>query len=93
MKAIWNSTVVATSDATLVVEGNHYFPPDAIDKKYFKASKTTTICPWKGQASYYTLDVDGARNEDAAWYYRTPREAAEEFKDYIGFWRGVEVIE
>ena len=93
MKAIWNSTVVATSDATLVVEGNHYFPPDAIDKKYFKASKTTTICPWKGQASYYTLDVDGARNEDAAWYYRTPREAAADFKDYIGFWRGVEVTE
>jgi uncharacterized protein (DUF427 family) len=93
MKAIWHGTVVATSDATLVVEGNHYFPPDAIDKKYFKASKTTTICPWKGQASYYTLDVDGARNEDAAWYYRTPRKAAEEFKDYIGFWRGVEVIE
>ena len=93
MKAVWNGAVVATSDATRVVEGNHYFPPDSIDKQYFKASKTTTNCPWKGIASYYTLEVDGTRNENAAWYYRTPREAAADFKDYIGFWRGVEVIE
>ena len=93
MKAVWNGAVVATSDATRVVEGNHYFPPNSIDKKYFKDSKTTTNCPWKGIASYYTLEVDGTRNEDAAWYYRTPREAAAEIKDCIGFWRGVEVTE
>jgi uncharacterized protein (DUF427 family) len=93
MKAVWNGTVVATSDTTRVVEGNHYFPPDSIDKQHFKASKTTTNCPWKGIASYYTLEVNGSRNEDAAWYYRTPREAAAEIKDHIGFWRGVEVTE
>lgn len=93
MKAIWNGTVVATSDETRVVEGNHYFPPDSIDKQYFKGSKTTTHCPWKGIASYYTLEVDSARNEDAAWHYRTPRDAAAEIKDYVGFWRGVEVTE
>jgi uncharacterized protein (DUF427 family) len=93
MKAVWNGAVVATSDETRVVEGNHYFPPDSIDKRYFKNSKTATNCPWKGIASYYTLEVDGTRNEDAAWYYRTPREAAAEIKDYIGFWRGVEVTE
>ena len=66
MKAVWKSVVVADSDATRVVEGNHYFPPESIDRKYFKDSKTTTNCPWKGEASYYTLDVDGTRNEDAA---------------------------
>ena len=93
MKAIWNGAVVATSDATRVVEGNHYFPPDSIDSQYFKSSKTTTHCPWKGIASYYTLEVDSTRNEDAVWYYRTPREAAMEIKDYVGFWRGVEVTE
>ena len=93
MKAVWNGADVATSDATRVIEGNHYFPPDSIDRKYFKASKTTSICPWKGEASYYTLEVGGTKNEDAAWQYRTPREAAAEIKDYIGFWRGVEIIE
>ncbi len=93
MKAVWNGAIVADSDATRVVEGNHYFPPDSIHRKYFKDSRTTSICPWKGQASYYTLEVAGTRNEDAAWYYARPREAAAEIKDYIGFWRGVEVSE
>ena len=93
MKAVWNGAIVADSDATRVVEGNHYFPSDSIDRKYFKESKTTTICPWKGEASYYTLEVDGARNGDAAWHYRTPTAAAAEIKDYVAFWRGVEVTE
>ena len=93
MKAVWNDAIVAESDATRVVEGNHYFPPDSIHRKYFKDSRTTSICPWKGQASYYTLEVAGTRNENAAWYYARPREAAAEIKDYIGFWRGVEVSE
>ena len=91
MKATWNGTVVAESDATRVVEGNHCFPPDSIKREYFKDSKTTTICPWKGEASYFTLEVDGARNEDGAWYYPETKDAAAEIKDYVAFWRGVEV--
>ncbi len=93
MKAVWNGAIVADSDSTRVIEGNHYFPPDSIDRKYFKDSKTTSICPWKGEASYYTLEVDGTRNGDAAWHYPRPKEAAAEIKDYIAFWRGVEVTE
>ena len=93
MKAMWNGVVVAESDATRVVEGNHYFPPDSIHRTHFKDSRTTTICPWKGEASYYTLEVNGTRNEDAAWHYRTPREAAANIKNYVAFWRGVEVTE
>ena len=93
MKAAWNGVIVANSDATRVIEGNHYFPPDSVKREYFKDSKTTSMCPWKGDASYYTLEVDGSKNEDAAWYYLTPKEAAKEIKDYIAFWRGVEVTE
>ncbi len=93
MKATWNGTIVADSDETRVVEGNHYFPADSVMREYLKGSKTTSICPWKGEASYYTLEVDGTENEDAAWYYPTPKEAAAEIKDYIAFWRGVEVTD
>ncbi len=93
MKAVWNGTIVADSDATRVVEGNHYFPPDSVNREYLTDSQTTTMCPWKGDASYYTLEVDGAKNEDAAWYYPTPKDAAAEIKDYIAFWRGVDVTE
>jgi uncharacterized protein (DUF427 family) len=93
MKAAWNGTIVADSDATRVVEGNHYFPPDSVNREYFTDSQTTTHCPWKGDASYYTLEIDGATNEDAAWYYPTPKDAAAEIKDHIAFWRGVEVTE
>ena len=93
MKAIWNGTVVAESDATRVVEGNHYFPPDSVKGEYFKDSSTTSTCPWKGEATYYSLEVDGEKNEDAAWYYRTPKDAAAEIKGYVAFWRGVEVTE
>ena len=93
MRAEWNGTVVADSDVTRVVEGNHYFPPDSVKRAHFTSSQTTTLCPWKGDASYYTLAVDGVRNEDAAWYYPTPKDAAAEIKGYIAFWRGVEVTE
>ncbi|MDP9372569.1 MAG: DUF427 domain-containing protein, partial [Chloroflexota bacterium] len=75
-KAIWNGATLAESDDTVVVEGNHYFPPEAIDRRYFKESSTHTVCPWKGEASYYTVEVDGQTNQDAAWYYPTTREAA-----------------
>ncbi len=93
MKAAWNGTIVAESNDTRVVEGNHYVPPNSVNREYFSDSRTTTMCPWKGDASYYTLEVAGARNEDAAWYYPTPKDAAAEIKGYIAFWRGVEVTE
>lgn len=93
MKAIWNDQVIAESDETIVIEGNHYFPPNSIKKEFFKDSETHTICSWKGEASYYTLDVEGDQNTDAAWYYPDPKYAAQEIKDYIAFWRGVEVVE
>ena len=91
MKAIWNGTVLAQSDETVVVENNHYFPPDSVDRQYFKDSATTSICPWKGTASYYTVVVDGQENADAAWYYPTPKEAAAQIKDHVAFWKGVTV--
>lgn len=91
MKATWNGAVVAESDDTVVVEGNHYFPADAIKREYFQNSNTHTTCPWKGEASYYTLTVDGKTNPDAAWYYPTPKPAAEEIKDRVAFWRGVKL--
>ena len=93
MKATWNGTIVADSDATRVIEGNHYFPPDSVKREYFKRSTTTSVCSWKGEASYYTLEVDGTKNEDAAWYYPTPKDAAATIKGFIAFWRGVEVTE
>jgi len=92
MKAIWNGVVLAESDETVMVEGNHYFPADSINKEYFKPSSTHTVCPWKGEASYYSLEVDGKRNEDAAWYYPTVSELAKSIKGKVAFWRGVEVV-
>uniref|UniRef100_UPI0030D739F5 DUF427 domain-containing protein n=2 Tax=Cyanobacteriota TaxID=1117 RepID=UPI0030D739F5 len=83
--------VVAESDRCEVVEGNYYFPPDAIKTEYFKPSKTHTTCSWKGQASYYTLSVAGEENKDAAWYYPEPKEKAANIKGYVAFWRGVKV--
>jgi uncharacterized protein (DUF427 family) len=91
MKAIFNGKILAESDQTIVIEQNHYFPISAIKKEYFKASAKQTTCPWKGVASYYTLDVDGKINTDAAWYYPAPKEAAKEIKGYVAFWKGVEV--
>ncbi|ARA93402.1 MAG: DUF427 domain-containing protein [Bacteroidetes bacterium] len=92
MKAIWKDTVIAESDATVVVEGNHYFPPDAIRTSYLKPSATSTVCPWKGTAKYYTIVVDGEENRDAAWTYPNPKPAAAEIKDHVAFWRGVQVV-
>ncbi len=91
MKAIWRGKVLAQSDSTVVVEGNHYFPADSIVAAHFEPSSTHTTCSWKGVASYYTLAVDGQRNVDAAWYYPEPKSAAEAVRGRIAFWRGVEV--
>lgn len=91
MKAIWHGQVIAESPTTRVIEGNHYFPPDALVPKHFEDSTTHTTCSWKGVASYKTVVVDGERNADAAWYYPDPKPAAEEIKGWYAFWRGVEV--
>ncbi len=91
MKAIWNNAVLAESNSTVVVEGNHYFPRQAIKQEYFQESNTHTTCPWKGLASYYNVVVDGQVNRDAAWYYPDPKPDAAEIKDHVAFWRGVKV--
>jgi uncharacterized protein (DUF427 family) len=91
MKAVWNGTVLAESEHTEVVEGNHYFPPSAIKREFFKTSETHSTCPWKGVASYYTLEVNGQRNPDAAWFYPQVKEAAKNIEGYVAFWKGVEV--
>jgi uncharacterized protein (DUF427 family) len=90
-RAIWNDTVIAESDVTEMVEGNHYFPPDAIHSEYFVESHTTSQCPWKGTAHYYTVRVGDAVNEDAAWYYPQASERAKNIENYIAFWKGVKV--
>ncbi|WP_109356579.1 DUF427 domain-containing protein [Sphingorhabdus sp. EL138] len=89
--AKWNGAVIAESDDTVVVEGNHYFPRDAVKADMLTDSDTTSFCPWKGTASYHSLVVDAETNPDAAWYYPEPKEAANEIKDRIAFWKGVEV--
>ncbi|MGH8477195.1 MAG: DUF427 domain-containing protein [Methylococcales bacterium] len=91
MKALWNNAVLAQSDNTIVVERNHYFPPDSVNREYFRESNTHTTCPWKGQASYYDVVVGGEANKDAAWYYPEPKEAAKQIKNYVAFWKGVKV--
>lgn len=90
-KAIWNGVVIAESDNCEMVEGNHYFPQNAINQEYFKPSNTHTTCSWKGVASYYTIVVNGEENKDAAWYYPTPKDKAANIKNYVAFWRGVKV--
>ena len=90
-KAVWKGIVLAESDNTEVVEGNHYFPPDSINQEYFKESSTHTICPWKGVASYYDVHVNGDINKDAAWFYPSPKPAADSIAGYVAFWRGVKV--
>ncbi len=92
MKAIWNGQVLAESDQTIEIEGNQYFPPNSIKKEFFKPSAQTSVCPWKGLASYYSVKVDGSTNTDAAWYYPKPKEAAREITGYVAFWRGVSVV-
>jgi uncharacterized protein (DUF427 family) len=91
LKATWNGATLAESDDTVVVEGNHYFPPQSINDEYFTDSATHTLCPWKGTASYKTVVVDGEENADAAWYYPEPKDAAAEIKDRFAFWHGVQV--
>jgi uncharacterized protein (DUF427 family) len=91
MKASWNGATIAESDDTIVIEGNHYFPREAIRQEYFQESNTHTTCPWKGEASYFSVVVNGETNKDAAWYYPNPKPAAAEIKDYVAFWRGVKV--
>ena len=93
MKAIWNGKVIAESDNTTVIEGNHYFPEDSINKEFFDASSTHTTCFWKGEASYYSIKVDGKVNKDAAWYYPTPKDAAKAIKNKVAFWKGVKVTQ
>ena len=91
MKAVWNDTVIAESDQTRVVEGNHYFPPEAVRREHLRPSATHTVCSWKGTASYYDVVAGGERNTDAAWYYAEPKPAAAEIAGWVAFWRGVRV--
>ncbi len=92
MKATWNGAVLAESGDTVVVEANHYFPADALNRGHFEESDTTSYCPWKGTANYFHVVVDGETNRDAAWIYRTPKDAAQEITDRVAFWHGVEVL-
>ncbi len=91
MQATWNGVILAESDQTRIVEGNHYFPPDAIRPEFFQTSSKHTTCPWKGEASYYDLVVDGQTNPGGAWYYPAPKPAAKQIENYIAFWQGVRV--
>lgn len=92
MKAIWNKTIIAESDDTVVIEGNHYFPPSALKQEFFKSTDHHTVCTWKGTANYYSLEVDGKTNENAAWYYPEVSELAKGIKGRVAFWKGVEVV-
>lgn len=93
MKATWNGAVIAESDETVVIEGNHYFPPASLDRSHLRASDHTTACPWKGTAGYFDVVVGGDVNANAAWIYREPKDAAAEIRDHVAFWKGVEVAE
>ncbi len=89
MKAIWNNTILAESETTVEVEGNHYFPKETVNRDFLVDSNTHTHCPWKGDASYYSIAVNGKTNTDAAWYYQEPKDAAKQIKNHIAFWKGV----
>jgi uncharacterized protein (DUF427 family) len=93
MKAIWNGAILAESDDTVVVEGNHYFPAASLRREHFGESDHTSVCPWKGTARYYDVEVDGQRNAGAAWYYPETKPAANEIRGRVAFWRGVEVVD
>lgn len=93
MKAIWNNQILAESDETVVVENNHYFPASSLNMNFFVPGDTTTHCPWKGDASYYSIVVNGEENTDSAWYYPAPKQAAKEIKDHMAFWNDVEIVE
>lgn len=90
-KALWNGAVIAESEKTVVVEGNHYFPPESVNRGCLRASDTRTECSWKGTAHYYTIEIGGSSNKDAAWFYPAPKEAAGQIRDHVAFWRGVTV--
>jgi uncharacterized protein (DUF427 family) len=92
-QAKWQGALLADSNDTIVIEGNHYFPPDSVNRQYFQDSNTNTTCSWKGEASYYTIKVGDQVNPNAAWYYPHPKEAAKEIRDYVAFWNGVDIIE
>lgn len=91
-RATWNGAVLAESDHTVKIEGNRYFPPDSVNRALLRGSAHSTVCPWKGTARYYTIQVDGVTNDDAAWYYPHPSPAAADIKDYVAFWNGVRVV-
>ena len=93
VRAIWNGKILAESDRTLVVEGNHYFPPESVKGEFIKESSTHTVCGWKGVASYYDVQVDGKVNRNAAWYYPETKDAAKKIRGYVAFWHGVEIRE
>jgi uncharacterized protein (DUF427 family) len=93
MKAVWNNAVIAESNDIVRVEGNYYFPPASVHTEFLRKSATHTVCPWKGEASYYDIVVNGAVNGDAAWYYPEPKDKAANIKNYLAFWKGVEVVE
>ena len=93
MKAVFNNVIIAESDDSIVVEGNHYFPPQSLKKEYFTASDHKSTCPWKGLASYYSVNVEGKTDANAAWYYKSPSDAAKQIKDHVAFWKGVKVSE
>jgi uncharacterized protein (DUF427 family) len=93
MKALWNGQIIAESADTVVVEGNHYFPLESVNRAVLEHSQTTTVCPWKGTANYYSLNVDGARNPDAVWYYPQPKPAAAQIAGRVAFWRGVQIVD
>lgn len=93
MKAIWDGVVLADSDETIIVEGNHYFPPDSVRREFLEPSDMRTACSWKGEASYYDIVVDGKHNPNGAWYYPEPSEQARQMKDYVAFWHGVTVMD
>lgn len=92
-KAVWNNQVIAESDHTEMVEGNHYFPKDSVKSEYLRPTDTHTTCPWKGEASYYSLEVDGQTNTDAVWTYPQPKDAAANITDHFAFWRGVTITD
>ncbi len=92
MRAVWNDRVIAESDDTVVVEGNHYFPPDSIREEFFEKTSFTSFCGWKGTASYYSVTVDGKTNKNCAWYYAEPNDAAKKIRGRIAFWNGVDIL-
>jgi uncharacterized protein (DUF427 family) len=92
VKAVWKNMTLAESSDTIVIEDNHYFPPESVKKEYLQESQMHSTCPWKGEASYYDIVIDGDVNKDAAWYYPEPKEAAKQIKNYVAFWKGVEIV-